>query len=256
LIREIFKAKNIDDKSIQPRSVLNEISSAKEKLLTPEKFSDKATGFFERVAAEVYKSYNALLKKANALDFDDILFYTVRLLEQRQDVLEKYQERFLHVLVDEYQDVNFAQYQIVHHLAGKHRNVVVVGDDDQSIYAWRGADVGLILRFGSDHPDAKIVKLERNYRSTKNILTAANAVIQKNRGRANKQLWTENDEGTPITLTQAGTEQDEAMMVADAILKDVRTGRRNYGDFAVLYRTNAQSRVVEEAFLTMRIPHV
>ena len=256
LIREIFKAKNIDDKSIQPRSVLNEISSAKEKLLTPEKFSDKATGFFERVAAEVYKSYNALLKKANALDFDDILFYTVRLLEQRQDVLEKYQERFLHVLVDEYQDVNFAQYQIVHHMAGKHRNVVVVGDDDQSIYAWRGADVGLILRFGSDHPDAKIVKLERNYRSTKNILTAANAVIQKNRGRANKQLWTENDEGTPITLTQAGTEQDEAMMVADAILKDVRTGRRNYGDFAVLYRTNAQSRVVEEAFLTMRIPHV
>lgn len=256
LIREIFKAKNIDDKSIQPRSILSEISSAKEKLLTPEKYAEKSTGFFERIAAEIYKAYNALLSKANALDFDDILFYTVRLLEQRQDVLEKYQERFLHVLVDEYQDVNYAQYQIVHLLSGKHRNIVVVGDDDQSIYAWRGADVSLILKFGSDHPDAKIVKLERNYRSTKNILAAANAVIQKNRGRASKQLWTENEEGAAITLTQAGTEQDESMMVADAILKDVRTGRRNYGDFAVLYRTNAQSRVVEEAFLTMRLPHV
>lgn len=256
LIREIFKAKNIDDKSIQARSILSEISSAKEKLLTPEKYAEKATGFFERIAADVYKSYNALLSKANALDFDDILFYTVRLLEQRQDVLEKYQERFLHVLVDEYQDVNYAQYQIVHLISGKHRNIVVVGDDDQSIYAWRGADVSLILKFGSDHPDAKIVKLERNYRSTKNILAAANAVIQKNRGRASKQLWTENEEGAAITLTQAGTEQDESMMVADAILKDVRMGRRNYGDFAVLYRTNAQSRVVEEAFLTMRLPHV
>lgn len=256
LIREIFKAKNIDDKSIQPRGVLNEISSAKEKLLTPEKYSDKATGFFERIVADVYKSYNALLNKANALDFDDILFYAVRLFEQRKDVLEKYQERFLHVLVDEYQDVNYAQYQIVHLVSEKHRNIVVVGDDDQSIYAWRGADVSLILRFGSDHPDAKIVKLERNYRSTKNILAAANAVIQKNRSRASKQLWTDNEEGAAITLTQAGTEQDEAMLVADAILKDVRTGRRKYGDFAVLYRTNAQSRVVEEAFLTMRIPHM
>jgi len=256
LIREIFKAKNIDDKSIQPRGVLSEISSAKEKLQTPEKYAERATGFFERIAADVYKSYNALLLKANALDFDDILFYAVRLFEQRKDVLEKYQERFLHVLVDEYQDVNFAQYQIVHLISAKHRNIVVVGDDDQSIYAWRGADVSLILRFGSDHPDAKIVKLERNYRSTKNILAAANAVIQKNRSRASKQLWTENEEGAAITLTQAGTEQDEAMLVADAILKDVRTGRRNYGDFAVLYRTNAQSRVVEEAFLTMRIPHI
>jgi DNA helicase-2/ATP-dependent DNA helicase PcrA len=256
LIREIFKAKNIDDKSIQARSVLSEISTAKEKLLTPEKYAERATGFFERIAADVYKSYNALLNKSNALDFDDILFYTVRLLEQRQDVLEKYQERFLHVLVDEYQDVNYAQYQIVHLTSGKHRNIVVVGDDDQSIYAWRGADVSLILRFGSDHPDAKIVKLERNYRSTKNILSGANAVIQQNRSRANKQLWTENAQGSPITLTQAGTEQDEAMLAADAILKDVRSGRRSYGDFALLYRTNHQSRVLEEAFLTMRIPHM
>ena len=256
LIREVFKAKNIDDKSIQPRGVLNEISSAKEKLLTPEKYAEKATGFFERIAADVYKSYNVLLHKANALDFDDILYFTNRLFEQRADILEKYQSRFLHILVDEYQDVNFAQYNIVHMLAGKHRNVVVVGDDDQSIYAWRGADVSLILRFGSDYPDAKIIKLERNYRSTKTILSAANEVIKHNRSRAHKELWTENDQGVPITLTQVGTEHDEGMLVAERILQDVRTGRRHFKDCAVLYRTNAQSRVMEEAFLTMRIPHI
>ncbi len=256
LIREIFKAKDIDDKSIQPRAVLSEISSAKEKLLTPEVYAEKATGFFERICAEIYKSYNVLLQKANALDFDDILFYANRLLEQRAEVREKYQDRFLHVLVDEYQDVNFAQYNIVHLLAGKHKNVVVVGDDDQSIYAWRGADVSLILKFGIDYPDAKVVKLERNYRSTKTILQAANEVIKKNRSRANKSLWTENDQGVPITLTQAGTEQDEGMLVADRILRESRNGRRRFADFAVLYRTNAQSRVMEEAFLTMRIPHV
>ncbi|HZH97469.1 MAG TPA: UvrD-helicase domain-containing protein, partial [Fimbriimonadaceae bacterium] len=203
LMREVFKAKNIDDKSVQPRNVLNEISSAKEKLLSPEQFAEKAVGFFERIAADCYKSYNALLKKANALDFDDLLLYTVRLLEQRADVLEKYQDRFLHVLVDEYQDVNYAQYRIVNLIAGKHRNVTVVGDDDQSIYAWRGADVSLILRFSSDYPDAKVVRLQQNYRSTKSILIVAHEVISKNRSRADKQLWTENADGTPVTLRQA-----------------------------------------------------
>lgn len=256
LIREIFKQKNIDDKSIQARAVLNEISSAKEKMLSPENYHDRATGFLERIAADVYKSYNKLLQKANALDFDDILYYTVRLFEQREDVREKYQERFLHVLVDEYQDVNFAQYQIVQYLGGKHRNIVVVGDDDQSIYAWRGADVSLILRFGSDFPDATVIKLERNYRSTKRILQAANEVIRHNRSRASKQLWTENEEGPRIGLALAGTEHDEGMLVADAIQRDVRVGRRKFGDFAVLYRTNSQSRVLEEAFLTLRIPHL
>jgi DNA helicase-2/ATP-dependent DNA helicase PcrA len=256
LMREIFKAKNIDDKSIQPRNILNEISSAKEKLQSPDKYAERATGFIEKIAADVYRSYNALLKKANALDFDDLLLYTVRLLEQRADVLEKYQDRFLHVLVDEYQDVNYAQYQIVNLISAKHRNVVVVGDDDQSIYAWRGADVSLILRFNQDHPDAKVIKLQQNYRSTKSILSVAYEVIRRNRSRADKQLWTDNPQGTPISLVQAGTEQDEAMMVADAILADTRTGRRHYREFAVLYRTNAQSRVLEEAFLTLRIPHI
>jgi DNA helicase-2/ATP-dependent DNA helicase PcrA len=256
LIKEILKNKNIDDKSIQPRNVLSGISAAKEKLLSPEAYAEKSTGFFERIVAEVFKAYNNLLHRANALDFDDILFYAVRLLEQRQDVREKYQEKFLHVLVDEYQDVNFAQYRIVQLLAEKHRNVVAVGDDDQSIYAWRGADVGLILRFGSDYPDAKIIKLEQNYRSTTNILDAANSVIKHNRSRADKQLWTANGSGARVSLTQAGTEHDEGMLVADAIIKDVRTGRRRYKDFAILYRTNGQSRVLEEAFLTTRVPHV
>jgi DNA helicase-2/ATP-dependent DNA helicase PcrA len=256
LVKEILKQKNIDDKSLQPRNILSEISNAKEKLLTPETYAEKATGFFERIVADVFKSYNNLLHRANALDFDDILFYAVRLFEQRQDVRAKYQERFLHVLVDEYQDVNFAQYRIIQILGEKHRNIVAVGDDDQSIYAWRGADVELILRFGSDYPDAKIVKLEQNYRSTGHILKAANSVIQKNRSRADKQLWTANGNGAKVSLTQAGTEQDEGMLVADAIIKDVRLGRRQYKDFAVLYRTNGQSRVMEEAFLTTRIPHI
>lgn len=256
LAKEILKQKNIDEKSIQPRGVLTEISSAKEKLQSPEQYAERAAGFFERIVADVYKSYNAQLKKSNALDFDDLLLYVVRLLEQRQDIREKYQDRFLHVLVDEYQDVNYAQYKIVNILAEKHRNVVVVGDDDQSIYAWRGADVSLILRFNSDWPDAKVVKLQQNYRSTKNILSAAYEVIRRNRSRAEKQLWTENMEGPRVTLMEAGTEQDEAAMVAEMIMADAHSGRRKFSDFAILYRTNSQSRVLEEAFLLRRIPNV
>jgi DNA helicase II / ATP-dependent DNA helicase PcrA len=256
LIKDILKQKNIDDKSIQPRAVLNAISNAKERLLSPEAYGKTVAGFFEKIVADVYIAYNKALQKANALDFDDILFFANRLLEQSETTLEKYSDRFLHVMVDEYQDVNLAQYSIVQRLASRHKNIVVVGDDDQSIYAWRGADVSLILKFGSDYPDAKIVKLERNYRSTQNILSAANEVIQKNRSRAAKQLWTENGKGVPLSLTMSGTEQDEAMNIASQIIQDVRSGRRKYRDFAVLYRTNAQSRVMEEAFLTNRLPHL
>lgn len=256
LVREILKAKNIDEKSVNARGVLNEISSAKEKLQTPEAYSSRAAGFFERIVAEIYPQYAAQLRKANALDFDDLLYFAVRLLQQREDVKDKYAERFLHVLVDEYQDVNYAQCEFVRLLGSRHKNVMVVGDDDQSIYAWRGADVKLILGFSGEWPESKIVKLQQNYRSTKNILAAANAVIRRNRSRAHKELWTENHDGSQLTLSEAGTEQDEAMMVADSVLADTRTGRRKYGDFAVLYRTNAQSRVLEEAFLTLRIPHV
>ncbi len=256
LIKEIFKGKNIDEKSIQPRAILHEISTAKEKMLTPEKFSAQAAGYIERVAAEVYPIYNKLLKKANALDFDDLIFLAVRLLEQREEVRQKYQDRFLQILVDEYQDVNFSQYKLIQMLAGKHQNVMVVGDDDQSIYGWRGADVSLIHRFTTDFPGAETIKLQQNYRCTKTILECANEVISRNRSRAQKRLWTENADGTPVSVTQVGTEQDEAMLVAETIMTEVRSGRRKFGEYAVLYRTNAQSRVIEEAFLTLRIPHI
>jgi len=256
LVREILKRLNVDEKSIQPRAVLSAISTAKEQMKDPDRYSQEAVGYFEGIVADVYRDYNRLLRSANALDFDDILYFAVRLLEQRLDVREKYADRFLYISVDEYQDVNLAQYRLIQLLAEKRRNVAVVGDDDQSIYGWRGADVSLILRFGSDYPDAKIVKLEQNYRSTKRILQVANSVIDKNPSRAEKSLWTENAEGEPVTVTQTGTEQDEAMMVADAVQREVRVGRRSYGDFAILYRTNAQSRQVEEAFLNTRIPHI
>jgi len=256
LMREILKRKNLDDSKMQPRGILSEISKAKEQMLSPERYGETATGFVERLVSELYPAYNELLRKANALDFDDIIYQTVRLFEQRPDVLERYQERFQHILVDEYQDVNQSQYLLVKNLAGRHRNITIVGDDDQSIYAWRGADVSLMLRFSSDYPDAKVITLVQNYRSTKNILEAAHSVIRHNRTRAEKKLWTENSAGVPISVTEAGTEQDEAMLVAERIVKDVRSGRRKFGDFAVLYRTNAQSRVLEEVFITLRVPHV
>lgn len=256
LVRDLLKQRGHDDKSLQPRGVLAEISRAKEKLMGPETYSEQASGFFEKIVAGIYKDYNLALARANALDFDDILYKSVRLLEQAAAVREKYQDRFLHVLVDEYQDVNLAQYQLADMLAAKHRNITIVGDDDQSIYAWRGADVSLMLRFTSDHPDATVITLAQNYRSTKNILDAAYHVVSKNRSRSDKRLWTDNGTGTQIFVGEAGTENDEAMMVADTIAREVRTSDRGYGDFAVLYRTNAMSRAVEEAFLTMRLPHV
>ena len=256
LVKDLLKRKGVDDKSVQPRGVLAEISRAKERLVGPKDFEAQAAGYFERIVASVYPEYNKALAAANALDFDDILLKSVRLLEQAKEVREKYQERFLHLLVDEYQDVNFAQYRLVQILSESHKNVTVVGDDDQSIYAWRGADVSLMLRFNDDFPGARVVKLVQNYRSTQRILGAAHEVIRHNRGRAEKKLWTENREGAAVTVSEAGSERDEAMLVVDSILREVRNGRRSYRDFAVLYRANAQSRVLEEAMLTMRVPHV
>ncbi|MCH8274041.1 MAG: UvrD-helicase domain-containing protein [Armatimonadetes bacterium] len=256
MVRGILKSRGLDEKSITPRAVLSEISRAKERLMGPETYSDRAAGFFERVVSEIYPVYQSNLRKNQALDFDDMILFTVRLLRERPDARDKYQERFEQILVDEFQDVNLAQYELVRTLSGKHKNIMIVGDDDQSIYAWRGADVSLILKFAGVFEGAKVVKLERNYRSTSRILHAANEVIRHNRGRAEKRLYTEKGEGAPLTITEAGTEQDEAMLVADTILQAVRPGRRKYREFAVLYRTNAQSRVLEEAFLTMRIPHV
>ncbi|MCH7904385.1 MAG: UvrD-helicase domain-containing protein [Armatimonadetes bacterium] len=256
LIKGIIKKKGLDEKAIAPRAVLSEIGRAKDVLRDHREYASRTAGFFEKIVASIYPDYTAALQAANALDFDDIIVKAVRLLEQSEQVRRKYEERFLHVLVDEYQDVNFAQYRLIQLLSGKHNNITIVGDDDQSIYGWRGADVSLMFRFSTDHPGAKVVTLTQNYRSTSKILEAAHEVIRHNRGRAEKKLWTENGAGAAITVSEAGTEQDEAMLVADTLMKAVRTGERKYGDFAVLYRTNAQSRVLEESFLTMRIPHV
>jgi DNA helicase-2/ATP-dependent DNA helicase PcrA len=256
LVKDLIKRKGFDEKALQPRGVLSEISRAKERLLNPAEYAQQASGFFEEQVAGIYKEYNAALKRASALDFDDILTFAVRLLEESEAVREKLQERFLHVLVDEYQDVNFAQYRFAQLMAGKHKNITIVGDDDQSIYGWRGADLSLMMRFTQDYPDAEVVTLAQNYRSTQSILDAAHSVIQHNPSRSDKRLWTENGAGEKVIYYEAGTEHDEAAAVADMILKDVRTGRRKFGECAVLYRTNAQSRVMEEAFLAMRIPHV
>lgn len=255
LIKQLMKARNQDDESVQPRALLSAISRAKEQLLSPEEFEAIAAGYLENLAARLYPEYNRALRRNNALDFDDMLLFAVRMLEERSDVASHYQAAFEHVLVDEFQDVNLSQYRLVQLLSARHRNVTVVGDDDQSIYSWRGADVKHIHQFGVDFDGATVVKLERNYRSTQNILTAANAVIEQNSRRASKRLYTDAGPGAPVTITEAGTEEDEAMLVADTILRCVREKNRRFRDFAVLYRTNAQSRALEEAFMMMRIPH-
>lgn len=256
LIKTILKERGVDDRSVNPRAIRNEISRAKERLISAERYESLGGGFIERIVADVYPIYADRLQRNNALDFDDMLSFAVRLLKERPEALEKYQARFRHVLVDEFQDVNQAQYELVRHLVQEHRNITIVGDDDQSIYAWRGADVEFILKFASEFEKATVIKLEENYRSTKNILRVANAVIEKNRGRAPKRLWTDNPEGTPVTVTELGTEQDEAAAIAERIMSDVRGGTRNYGDFAILYRTNAQSRAIEDSFVRWRIPYI
>ena len=207
------------------------------------------------VARDVYKTYQDKLAQNHALDFDDLIMYAVLMLRTRPDVLEHYQSRFEHVLVDEYQDINYSQYQLVKTLAAKHGNILCVGDDDQSIYRWRGADVGIILQFESDYPDATVYKLEQNYRSTKKILEAAHHVVKRNQGRANKKLWTENDEGCDITVLESANELEEAANIVRAIQDKVAYENGRYSDAVVLYRMNAQSRVFEEAMVNARMPH-
>ncbi|MCS7209355.1 MAG: UvrD-helicase domain-containing protein [Fimbriimonadales bacterium] len=255
VVRRVLAELNIDEKQINPRAVRNQISRAKERLITPDEYRERASDYFERIVASVYPRYEAYLRAANALDFDDLINRTIELLETKPHARERYQDQFRYILVDEYQDVNYAQYVLTRLLAQKHRNLCVVGDDDQAIYGFRGAEVELILRFEQDFPDAKVVKLEQNYRSTQPILDAAFKVVSENKCRAPKRLWTERKHGAPVTLTPARDEDEEARLIADYILQQVRLGRRRYGDFAVLYRTNAQSRAFEERFLRERIPH-
>lgn len=255
LIKDCLKKLNLDDKQFTPRSVLGTISAAKNVLMDAKTFAGQAEDFYQQKVSEAYELYQAKLKENNALDFDDLPFLAVRLLEEKDDVREKYQERFQYVLVDEYQDTNHAQYALTKILAAQWRNICVVGDADQSIYAWRGADIRNIIDFTRDYPDAASIKLEQNYRSTKTILNAANAVIDNNESRPRKTLWTENPSGNKVIHYQAQTEHDEADYIAGAIYNRHEISHEPYGDMAILIRTNAQSRVLEEKLMRYAIPY-
>lgn len=255
LIKEVCRKVDVDTKVFKERSLLSAISSAKNEMILPDEFELNAGGDFAKMKiAKVYREYETQMRANNALDFDDLLVKTVQLLQTQPDVLESYQERFRYIMVDEYQDTNTVQFQLVSLLAGKYKNLCVVGDDDQSIYKFRGANIRNILDFEHEFPDAKVIKLEQNYRSTGNILNAANSVIANNRGRKEKSLWTENGEGELIRLRQFDTAFDEADFIGEDIKNAVRQGG-SYNDSAVIYRTNAQSRLLEEKFIAMNIPY-
>ena len=255
LMKEAMRQLNIDEKKFAPRALLSRISAAKEKLIGPADWHKHFMGFIDDIAGKVYPVYHKKLRDNNALDFDDLLTEAVQLLEARPEVLERLQNRYRYIMVDEYQDVNHVQYMLLHHLANKYQNLCVVGDDDQSVYGWRGADVRLILQFEHDYPDATVLKLEQNYRSTKTILEAAYGVVRNNKGRKDKKLWTENAEGVPLNLHEAENEQEEAAWIAQRVRAAVKEGGQKWSNYAVLYRTNAQSRVVEEMFRNWYIPH-
>lgn len=255
LVKDCLKKLNLDDKQFTPRSVLGTISSAKNVLMDAKAFAAKTSDFYEQKVADVYALYQEKLRENNAVDFDDLLFLAVRLLQENEEVREKYQSRFQYILVDEYQDTNHAQYALTKILAARWRNICVVGDADQSIYAWRGADIRNIIDFTRDYPDAASIKLEQNYRSTKTILHAANAVIDNNESRPKKTLWTENPTGNKIIHYQAQTEHDEADYIAGVIYNRHEISHEPYGDMAILFRTNAQSRVLEEKLMRYAIPY-
>lgn len=256
LMKEVCKYLQIDTKTYRERALLNAISSAKNEMISPQEFLLQAEGdFSKQKIAEVYLEYEKQLRANNALDFDDLLVRAVQLFETQPDVLDYYQERFRYIMVDEYQDTNTVQFHLIRILSSKYRNLCVVGDDDQSIYKFRGANIKNILNFESEFPDATVIKLEQNYRSTSNILNAANAVIHNNIGRKDKTLWTENPEGEKIACKQFDNAYDEADYIAAAIQKKVKEERASYKDCAVLYRTNAQSRMFEERFVSTSIPY-
>ena len=255
LIKMCLKELNLDDKHYQPSRVQNTISNAKNNLIDAREFSSQADNFHTAKIAEIYKLYQQKLRKNNALDFDDLLMLSVGLLESREEVRNKYQDKFRYILIDEYQDTNRAQYQLAQLLAGKWRNLCVVGDADQSIYGWRGADIRNIMDFEADYPEALTIKLEQNYRSTQTVLDAANAIIDNNTGRKPKNLWTDMPGGEPIIHYMAGDERDEARFIVETVVKRKTVYNQPYGTMAVLYRTNAQSRVVEEAFVKSGIPY-
>lgn len=252
-IKDAMKALDISVKEFNPGAIHSYISSAKNELITPEEYGEFAQGYFQSIVAKVYPQYQKILKDNNAVDFDDLLLLTARLLKENNVILQYFTENFRYILVDEYQDTNHAQYTLIKMLASKHRNIYVVGDDDQSIYAFRGANIRNILNFEKDYPEAKVVKLEQNYRSTKLILEASHQVISKNRNRKEKKLWTENNEGEKIKVFSAEDEQKEGVWITGKIAE--LGSKYNLNNIAVLYRTNAQSRVLEEAFINAGIPY-
>ena len=255
LIRECLKELNIDEKHTAPGAVQAHISDAKNRLLDVAAFTAQATDFFAEQVAKIYALYQSKLQENNALDFDDLLMLTVELLTKNEELRTKYQKKFQYILVDEYQDTNGAQYAITKLLAAEHRNICVVGDADQSIYGWRGADMRNIMNFEKDYPKATVILLEQNYRSTKNILAAANAVIENNLTRKKKELWTDNPTGDRITIYEGATEKNEASYIVREVERLHTMFHVKYGDIAVLYRTNAQSRNIEEAFYATGVPY-
>lgn len=254
LIREICKELNISDKLYPVKSVMSKIGAQKDNLISAEQYLKDVSDFREETIAKIYFEYQKRLKANNSLDFDDIIFKTVQLFRERPDILEKYQDRFRYIMVDEYQDTNTSQYTLVKLLSDKYKNLCVVGDDDQSIYGWRGANIRNILDFEKDFKDAETIKLEQNYRSTQVILDAANEVIKNNFGRKSKSLWTENSKGEEIKFYRANNDLDESSFIADQIKKAVESGAK-YSNFAVLYRNNALSRTIEEKFIKNSIPY-
>ena len=256
LMKDICKRLEIDTKMYKEKMFLSAISSAKDELIDPIEFETRAAGdYVKRKQAQVYREYQQALKQNNALDFDDLIMKTVELFKLDKEVLASYQDRFRYIMVDEYQDTNTAQFELIRLLALKYQNLCVVGDDDQSIYKFRGANIYNILNFEHHFPDATVIKLEQNYRSTQNILDAANAVIANNQGRKEKRLWTDNGAGDKITFEQLDTAAEESDFVARDIARRVRKGEYQYKDCAILYRTNAQSRLFEERFITANIPY-
>ncbi len=255
LMRDVCRVLDVDTKKYKERMFLSAISAAKDEMITPDEYELNAAGDFgKQKIAQVYREYERQLHANNALDFDDLLLKTVQLFQTQPDVLESYQERFRYIMVDEYQDTNTVQFKFVSLLAAKYQNLCVVGDDDQSIYKFRGANIRNILNFEQEFQNARVIKLEQNYRSTQNILNAANAVIQNNRGRKDKTLWTDNGDGEKVHLRQFDTAYDEAEFVADDIRKNIGNGGTSQ-DYAILYRTNAQSRMFEEKFVACNIPY-
>jgi DNA helicase-2/ATP-dependent DNA helicase PcrA len=254
LVKEILDDLDYDERQLSAGACLHEISKAKNALIWPEQYHEKQNSFLGERLGNVYAEYQRRLRESNSLDFDDLIVRTIDLLEHDETIRKKYQDRFQYVLVDEYQDVNIAQYRLIALLGAKHKNVTVVGDDDQSIYSWRGSDYRMILRFEEDFAGAKVFKLEENYRSTQRILDAANALVENNKTRAKKKLFTRRAEGEAITLYCAATERDEARYVTEKIKEMVREGAA-YRDFLILYRTNSQSRVFEEALIADGIPY-